>query len=175
MVYFRESGGEIVGFIIGAVVVFGLLYILGVDITTLLSILQILMTVLTCLCALFFVFCDILLLFASKKQPARLLEIEKDSAPETEENGEDEKTKMLSRFAFYEVQGERLRNWFPAESVMRKRIYSKRECHVRIAKLGHKRLVFDRHSMVIVAAGTVLMGLGVVGMTLHWLFVLKVL
>jgi 3-dehydroquinate dehydratase len=58
---------------------------------------------------------------------------------------------------------------------MRKRIYSKRECHVRIARLGHKRLVFDRHSMVIVAAGTVLMGLGVVGMTLHWLFVLKVL
>ncbi len=175
MVYLDVRRGEVVELIIGAVIVFGLLYMLGVDITTLLSILQILMTVLTCLCALFFVFCDLLLIFASEKHPAKLLGIDKDGGKDGEETREDGKNKMLSRFAFYEVDGERLRNWFPAESVMRKRIYRQSECFVRIARLGKKRLVFDRHSMVIVAAGTLLMGLGVVGMTLHWLFVLGIL
>ena len=76
---------------------------------------------------------------------------------------------MLSTFAFYEVDGERVRNWFPAERLMSRKIYESKECFVRIAKLGSKRLVFDRHSIVIVITGTILMGLCTAGFSVFLL------
>ena len=157
--------------IIGVAVVFGLLFLIGVDVTTLLNIFQIMLAVLTVLCFLFFVFCLVLLLF-SKKHPAQLLCIEKQKKQDDEQT--DEK-KILSRFALYQVDGERLRNWFPAETIGAKKIYRRKDCFVRIVKLGSKRLVFDRHSVVIVVTGTVLMGLFTAGYSVYLLSSLNIL
>ena len=157
--------------IIGVAVVFGLLLLLGVDVTTLLNIFQIMLAALTVLCLLFFIFCLVLLII-SRKRPAQLLCIEKQQGGDG--GGENEK-KMLSKFAFYQVDGEKLRNWFPAEALGAKRIYQSRECFVRIVKLGSKKLVFDRHSVVIVIAGLVLMGLCTAGLSVYWLFALNIL
>ncbi len=156
--------------IIGAAAAFGLLFLLGVEVLTLLNIFQIILAVLTVLCLLFFVFC-LVLLAASKKHPAQLLCIEKQQG----KDGKEADDKILSKFAFYQVDGEKLRNWFPAERLGSKRIYGRTECYVRIAKLGGKRLVFDRHSVVIVIAGTVLMGLCCAGFSIYWLYTLGIL
>lgn len=156
--------------LIGAAAVFGLLYLLGVEVTTLLNIVQIILTALTFLSALFFVFCDVLLIL-SEKHRAKLLCIEK----QTENEEQEKKDKMLSKFAFYQVGESKLRNCFPAETLMSKKIYENTDCSVRIAKLGKKQLVFDRHSVVIVIAGTVLMGAASALMTAYWLFVFNVI
>lgn len=157
--------------VIGAVVCFAMLYLLGVDVAALLNIVQIILTVVTALCALFFVSCDVLLLFCSKKHPAQLAGIEKVRA------GSDKQSKegMMSKAAFYNVNGEKLRNWFPAETLMSKKIYEHNECYVRIARLGKMRLVFDRHSVVIVVTGTILMGAVGIGFSVYWMFVLGLL
>lgn len=159
--------------LIGAAAVFGLLYLLGVEVATLLSIVQLLLTVLTALCTLFFVFCVLLLLF-SQKRPAQLLGIEKTDYKNKSED-EQKPDAALAKFAFYQVDGERLRNWFPAETLMSKKIYEQKDCTVRIARLGKKRLVFDRHSVVIVVTGTILMSAATVMMTAYWLFALGVI
>ena len=156
---------------IGAVVCFAMLYLLGVDVATLLNIVQMILTAVTALCALFFVFCDVILLFCSKKHAAQLVGIEKVRT------GSDEKSKdgMMSKAAFYIVDGEKLRNWFPAETLMSKKIYEHNECYVRIAKLGKFRLIFDRHSVVIVVTGTILTGAVGIGFSVYWMFVLGLL
>jgi hypothetical protein len=91
-----------------------------------------------------------------------------------DENGEQKKG-MMYKAAYYLVDGEQLRNWFPAETLGARRIYSCSECFVRIARLGKKRLVFDRHSMLIVISGTVLMGLCSIGLCVYWLISLGLL
>ena len=151
--------------LIGAAAFFGMLFLLGVEIMTILTIFQIILAALTGLCLLFFIFCAVMLLL-SKKHPAKLIEIVKDKKKDDDEPQAD---KMLSRFAFYEVDGERVRNWFPAERLMSRKIYESKECFVRIAKLGSKRLVFDRHSVVIVITGTILMGLCTAGFSVFLL------
>lgn len=155
--------------LIGVGVAFGLLYLLGVEAATLLGIVQLLLTLFTALSMLFFFFCDILLLLGSKKYPARLLYIQK---PEDRAQNEKEQDKPLSKFAFYLVEGEKLRNWFPAETLMSKKIYEQEDCFVRIAKIGKRRMVFDRHSVFIVIAGTVLMSAATLLMTAYCLIVL---
>ncbi|MBQ2580391.1 MAG: hypothetical protein II574_02035 [Ruminococcus sp.] len=151
--------------LIGAAAFFGMLFLLGVEIMTILTIFQIILAALTGLCLLFFIFCAVMLLL-SKKHPAKLIEIVKDKKKDDDEPQAD---KMLSTFAFYEVDGERVRNWFPAERLMSRKIYESKECFVRIAKLGSKRLVFDRHSVVIVITGTILMGLCTAGFSVFLL------
>ena len=140
--------------IIGAAAFFGMLFLLGVEIMTILTIFQIILAALTGLCLLFFIFCAVMLLL-SEKHPAKLIEIVKDKKKDDDEPQTD---KMLSTFAFYEVGGERMRNWFPAERLMSGKIYESKECFVRIATVFGKKLVFDRHSVVIVVTGTILMG-----------------
>ena len=156
-------------FLIGLAIIIGLMLLLGVEIMTILTIFQILLAAMTALCLLFFIFCVVLLAF-SKKCPAQFLEITKI---EKKEDGEQpQKDKMMSTFAFYEVNGERVRNWFPAERLMSKRIYESKECFVRIAKLFGKQFVFDRHSVVIVITGTILMGACTAGFGVYWLLAL---
>lgn len=157
--------------LIGAAAVFGLLYLLGVEVMTLLSIVQMILTVMSAIFLLFFVFCDFLLLFSSKRYAAQLVGIQ---PTQTDENGEQKKG-MMYKAAYYIVDGEQLRNWFPAETLGARRIYSRSECFVRIACLGKKRLVFDRHSMLIVISGTVLMGLCSIGLCVYWLISLGLL
>ncbi len=149
-------------FIIGVIAVLGLLYLLGVELSTLILIVQIILSVSTLLMLLFFLFCDGILLF-SEKRHARLIGIEKMPGKE------EEKDKMMSRFAFYMIGEEKMRNWFPAETLMSRKIYEKQDCFVRIARLGKKQLVFDRHSVVIVVSGTVLMGITTVLMLVYLL------
>lgn len=156
--------------LIGAIAVFGLLYLLGVEVMTLLSIVQMILTAATVLFLIFFVVCDILLLM-SKKYRAQLVGVR---STQTDENGEQKKG-MMYKAAFYLVGGEEMRNWFPAENVLKKRIYERTDCTVRIVSLGKKRLVFDRHSVVIVITGTVLMGLCSIGLCVYWLISLGLL
>lgn len=149
---------------------FGLLFLLGVDVTTLLSILQVLLTAVAALSTIFFVVCIFMLMFSEKKK-ARLigLEVSEKKKSDNEEDAEQSAHKQGMRFAHYLVDGEELVNWFPAENVLQKRIYEKKEVNVRVARFGKKKVVFDRHSVVIVIAGTVLMGLSTFGLTVHWL------
>ena len=141
--------------LIGLAISVGLLFLLGVEIMTILAIFQIILAVMTVLCLVFFIFCAVLLII-SKKCPARLIEIA--GAEQKDDDDEPKKDKMMSAFAFYEVGGERIRNWFPAERLMSGKIYESKECFVRIATVFGKKLVFDRHSVVIVVTGTILMG-----------------
>ncbi len=149
---------------------FGLLFLLGVDVTTLLSILQVLLTAVAALSTIFFVVCIFMLMFSEKKK-ARLigLEVSEKKKSDNEEDAEQSAHKQGMLFAHYLVDGEELVNWFPAENVLQKRIYEKKEVNVRVARFGKKKVVFDRHSVVIVIAGTVLMGLSTFGLTVHWL------
>ena len=98
--------------LIGAAAVFGLLYLLGVELMTLLSIVQMILTVMSAIFLLFFVFCDLLLLFSSKRYAAQLVGIQ---PTQTDENGEQKKG-MMYKAAYSLVDGEQLRNWFPAEA-----------------------------------------------------------
>ena len=149
---------------------FGLLFLLGVDVTTLLSILQVLLTAVAALSTIFFVVCIFMLMFSEKKK-ARLigLEVSEKKKSDNEEDAEQGAQKQGMLFAHYLVYGEEFVNWFPAENVLQKRIYEKKEVNVRVARIGKKKVVFDRHSTVIVIAGTVLMGLSTFGLTVHWL------
>ena len=149
---------------------FGLLFLLGVDVTTLLSILQVLLTAVAALSTIFFVMCIFMLMF-SKKKKARLigLEVSEKNKGDNEQEAEQGAQKQGMRFAHYLVDGEKLVNWFPAENVLQKRIYEKKEVNVRVARCGKKKVVFDRHSTVIVIAGAVLMGLSTFGLTVYWL------
>ena len=55
--------------------------------------------------------------------------------------------------AYYKVGEQRLKNIFPAENILRKRIYSSGAQKLRRIKLGENHFAIDRHSMVIILLG----------------------
>lgn len=162
--------------IIGAVVVLGLLFLLGVELGTLISVVQMILSALTFLMLLFFLFCVVLLL-RSKKREAQLVGLmprkKHTEDKEKTENGEESKERI--KFAHYIVDGEEHTNWFPAEAIMTGKIYADKQCFVRTARLGKRLLIFDRHSVVIVVTGTILMSFCTAGFIVYWLFVTTVL
>lgn len=165
--------------IIGAVVVLGLLFLLGIEIGTLISVVQIILSALTFLMLLFFLFCVVLLLRSQKREAQLIGLVPKKKANDgndgKDNSGNGENPKERIRFAHYLVDGEEYMNWFPAESIMTGRIYADKDCVVRMTKLGSRLLVFDRHSVVIVVTGTILMSFCTAGFILYWLFVSSVL
>ena len=159
--------------IIGAAAVLGLMFLLGVEIGTIAAVVQIVLNAFTFLTLLFFLFC-VFVLLCSKKYGAEFAGLEARQKEKPDENKNDQAEKKDGmKFAQYIVDGNKLSNWFPAEAIMTGRIYSQGQCTVRISRLGSKQFVFDRHSVVIVVAGTVLMGLCNAGFLVYWLLMLK--
>ena len=157
--------------IIAAVVILGLLFLLGVKVAALLTIVQIIMSVLTSLMLLFFLVCIVILGLLSKKHAAQFAGI-KPVENKKDKSDEESSERTAISFARYLVDDEELRNWFPAEGILREKIYARKECFVRIARIGKRKIVFDRHSVVIVVAGTLLMGMLAAGFSAYWLFAL---
>jgi hypothetical protein len=159
--------------LIAGAAVLGLLFLLGVELMTIMSVVSVIMCILTSLMLVFFIFCLLLLLWSEKKQAEFAgLEIKQKDTPDG--NGQDSGgVNKGMKFAHYIVDGQKLCNWFPAEGILTGKIYSQENCTVRIAGIGKHRLVFDRHSVVIVICGTVLMSLCTAGLIFYLMLVVN--
>lgn len=126
-------------FIIIPLIAAALLLILGVSGMALLELLYILMLLILFLMTVFFLSCAVFTL-TCKRREAELARFEKHNKFDT---------------AVYLCDEEEYYNIFPAENIMRERIYSKEPQKVLI-KRGKRSLAVDRHSLFIIIFGLIL-------------------
>ncbi len=125
--------------IIIPVIAAALLLILGVSGITLLKLLYFSMLLILLLMTVFFIGCAILAL-TCKRGEAELSRFEKHDKFDT---------------AVYISNGEEYRNIFPAENILRDKIYSPGVRKI-LLKSGRRPLAVDRHSLVIIISGLIL-------------------
>lgn len=87
--------------------------------------------------AVFFIV-NMLILTQSRVHSAKLMGIEKDG---------------FKKWAFYEVEGEKIRNAYPTDAASEKLINSSRGVNVRVVKCFGKTFVYDKQSRITTYAG----------------------
>lgn len=122
--------------IITAVILLILLLILGVSPYTIIYGIFWLMEGALAAMTVFFVV-SIIMLLAGRRYSARFLRFTDTKFPA----------------AVYEIDGEELTNFYPAENLLQKWIYTEGSRPVRMLRLGKLCFLFDRHSMLIAALG----------------------
>lgn len=131
-------------FILGLAIIIIILLILGFGPDVIIFGIIGLIGVLTVLTELFFLYCDVRLLF-SKRRSATFTHIAKR-----------EKTNYET--AFYMTDDGELPNIFPCEMIMRKRLYDP-ERTVKVRVDAGKKFVYDRNALLTIIFGTLLGGL----------------
>ena len=127
-------------------IVFVLLICMGADLELIVLLFLILLDLLLLAIFGFFVFC-LIKLIGSRIKTVRFVRIEKNP-------------KTVFKSAVYLIDGEEHMNYFPAETLLRKLLYSKlKDRKVLLCKNGD---VFDINSLITVAAGLVLGASGAV-------------
>lgn len=116
-----------------------MLLIFGVPLQILLIGAALLIALLLAVMTLFFVATAISLLFF-KRRRGHFLRFEKSDRFEQ---------------AIYLVDGEEYRNLFPAETILRQKIYSERERTVLVRRSKRRLSAFDMHSVLILALGLI--------------------
>ncbi len=136
-------------FLIAAVIILILLLILGVSpFAMMLGVLWLMEVVLAAMSLFFLV--SVILLLIGRTCTGRFVRI-------------DEHGKF--RTAVYVSDGEEIPNLYPAETLLRRWIYTERPHHLRLFRMGKRTFLFDMHSTVIAALGLPLsvIGAGLLG------------
>lgn len=102
-----------------------------------LNVVLLVLSIIAIIFAVFFVV-NLLILTQSKVCGAKLLGIEKEG---------------IKRWAFYEVEGEKVRNAYPTDAASEKLFNSGKGMNVRVVKCFGKTFVFDKQSRVTTYVG----------------------
>ncbi|MBR6365688.1 MAG: hypothetical protein IKS10_06310 [Lachnospiraceae bacterium] len=117
-----------------------LLFMLGYTLWPLVSGVLFLAMMFAIFCETFFVISGLMWLFARRRK-AKYLGLSEDDGP--------------ASFAWYEIDGEEVRNIFPTDVFMRRLLYRKEEVHVRLLKLKKHVWAFDRVTTLVIGLGLV--------------------
>lgn len=140
--------------LIGIVVVFMLMFILGVQRSIIVFIALSLMLLFTAFCVIFFIVSFINLLRSSKDSGCFGGFMYFDSEESTEE-----KHKNKVAFASYKIGDKQIRNLFPTDEFMLKLYKTDEEVPLRVCNIGRKSYAIDRVTMVIIFIGLPVFGI----------------
>lgn len=143
--------------LIGIVVVFMMMFILGVPREIILFCALALMLIFSVFCVVFF-FVSLINLLRSKTAESRFIgfmywDRQSDSESENKQEYSMEKDKNRVAFAAYELDKQVLRNLFPTDEFMVKLYKPEVDVNIRVCNIGRNRFAIDKVTMIIIFIG----------------------
>lgn len=143
--------------LIGIVVVFMMMFILGVPREIILFCALALMLIFSVFCVVFF-FVSLINLLRSKTAESRFIgfmywDRQSDSDSENKQEYSTEKDKNRVAFAAYELDKQVLRNLFPTDEFMVKLYKPEVDVNIRVCNIGRNRFAIDKVTTIIIFIG----------------------